>query len=93
MSVAARIAALVEALRLEGFDDMRPADRRHLRDLCRFIANRADPDQDGSKTTEQIVREAAQATNEGGVLADARAVCSPTTRRRQDDPWRAWGDA
>lgn len=44
MSVGTKIAALVEALRGESFEGMRPADRRHLRDLCRFIAAKADPD-------------------------------------------------
>jgi hypothetical protein len=44
VSVAEKIAALVESLRREGFETMPPAQRRHLRDLCRFIAARADPD-------------------------------------------------
>jgi hypothetical protein len=44
MSVVDKIAALVEALELDGFEEMRPAERRRLRDLCRFIADKADPD-------------------------------------------------
>jgi hypothetical protein len=44
MCVARRIAALVESLRREGFETMPPAERRHLAQLCRYIADKADPD-------------------------------------------------
>jgi hypothetical protein len=44
MSVAAKTAALLAWLKGYDFTTMKPADRRHLRDLCRFIADRADPD-------------------------------------------------
>jgi hypothetical protein len=43
MTVAGRITALVEALRRESFESMAPADRRQLVDLCRTIADKAEP--------------------------------------------------
>jgi hypothetical protein len=44
MPVADKIAALLEALRGETFEGMAPAARRHLASLCRYIADKADPD-------------------------------------------------
>lgn len=44
MPIADKIAALLEALRGETFEGMAPASRRHLASLCRYIADRADPD-------------------------------------------------
>ena len=44
MPIADKIAALIQAVNREGFESMRPAERRHLRDLCRYIADKADPD-------------------------------------------------
>ena len=44
MPVADQIAVLLEALKGASFEGMRPAQRRHLRDLCRYIADKADPD-------------------------------------------------
>jgi hypothetical protein len=48
MPVADKIAALVEALRREpdAFATMPPAERRRLADVCRYIADRADPPAD-----------------------------------------------
>jgi hypothetical protein len=45
MTVVSKIAALIEALRREpdAFATMRPADRQQLAQLCRFIAEKADP--------------------------------------------------
>jgi len=56
VSIVQKIAALVESLRREGFETMAPADRRHLRDLCRFIANKADPDLPESPKTGRALR-------------------------------------
>jgi hypothetical protein len=52
MSVVSKIAALIEALRREpdAFATMRPADRLQLAQVCRFIADKADPPKsDGPK--------------------------------------------
>ena len=45
MTVVSKIAALIEALRREpdAFATMRPADRQQLAQVCRFIADKADP--------------------------------------------------
>ena len=43
MTVAGKIAALVEVLDRDGFDSMPPAERQHLAALCRYIADKAEP--------------------------------------------------
>jgi hypothetical protein len=45
MTVASKIAGLIEALRHEtdAFAVLPPAERRHVAALCRFIADKADP--------------------------------------------------
>jgi hypothetical protein len=45
MTVVNKIAALIEALRLEpdAFNAMPPAERQRLAMVCRFIADKADP--------------------------------------------------
>jgi hypothetical protein len=45
MTIAAKIAGLIEALRLEpdAFASMPPAERQRLAQVCRFIADKADP--------------------------------------------------
>jgi hypothetical protein len=43
MTVAGRITALVEALRRERLESLAPAERRRLVDLCRAIADKAEP--------------------------------------------------
>ena len=62
MTVVSKIAALIEALRREpdAFATMRPADRRQLAQVCRFIADRADPPN-------------SDVPKEEGVLADLRS--------------------
>jgi hypothetical protein len=42
MSIASKVTALLEALRGESFGGMSPVERRHIADLCRFIADKAD---------------------------------------------------
>jgi hypothetical protein len=41
MSLPAKVIALLAWLKSHDFSTMTPAARRHLRDLCRFIADRA----------------------------------------------------
>jgi hypothetical protein len=45
MSVAAKITGLIEALSREpdAFTTMPPAERQRLAQVCRFIADKADP--------------------------------------------------
>jgi hypothetical protein len=45
MTIAAKIAGLIEALRLEpdAFATMPPAERQRLAQVCRFIADKAEP--------------------------------------------------
>ena len=43
MPLTTKLAALIEALRGTDFNTMRPADRRQLAAICRFIAARAEP--------------------------------------------------
>jgi hypothetical protein len=45
MTVVTKIAGLIEALRREpeAFATMPPAERQRLAQLCRFIAEKADP--------------------------------------------------
>ena len=45
VTVVSKIAALIEALRREpdAFATMRPAERQRLAQVCRFIAEKADP--------------------------------------------------
>jgi hypothetical protein len=43
-SIAAKITALIEAVKEEGFDAMPVDERRHLAALLRYIAGNADPD-------------------------------------------------
>jgi hypothetical protein len=45
VTVVSKIAALIEALRLEpdAFTTMPPAERQRLAMVCRFIADKADP--------------------------------------------------
>jgi hypothetical protein len=62
MTVAGKIAGLIEALRLEpdAFATMPPAERRRLADVCWYIANKADPPSRSEPP-------------KSGVLADLRA--------------------
>jgi hypothetical protein len=43
MSIASKVTALLEALRGETFGGMSPVERRHIADLCRYIADKAEP--------------------------------------------------
>lgn len=45
MTVASKIAGLIEAMRLDtdAFVTMPPAERQRLAQVCRFIADKADP--------------------------------------------------
>lgn len=60
MSVAAKITGLIEALSREpdAFTTMAPAERQRLAQVCRFIADKADPPRDEAPSV--------------GVLADLR---------------------
>jgi hypothetical protein len=60
MTVVSKIAGLIEALRREpeAFAAMPPAERQRLAQLCRFIAQKADPPKGD--------------TPKAGILADLR---------------------
>ena len=60
MTVASKIAGLIEALSREpdAFDSMSPAERRRLADVCRYVADKADPPKGD--------------TPKAGILADLR---------------------
>jgi hypothetical protein len=43
MTISAKTAVLIDAVKREGFDGLPPAERRRLADLFRYFADKADP--------------------------------------------------
>jgi hypothetical protein len=46
MSIAAKVAELLVTIRKQDLDEMSPAERRRLADLCRHVARFADVEAD-----------------------------------------------
>jgi hypothetical protein len=52
MSIAAKVAELLVAIRRQDLDELSPAERRRLADLCRHVAGFAEEEDDAPGPTD-----------------------------------------
>jgi hypothetical protein len=51
MSIATKVAALLVAVRRQDIDELSPAERERLANLCRYVASLAEPQINASPRT------------------------------------------
>lgn len=72
IEITDKIIGLLDSLTPQQLKDLPPVQKRRLADRCRHVARMADPE--GSKTQDDIINEAREATApRSGVLKDLRA--------------------